>query len=217
MNYKGIIFDLDGTLIDSLEDIADAMNTVLNTYQFPTHTYETYQYFIGSGLRNLVQKALPLTHKNEITIEETYQEMITVYTQNCTCKTKIYPGVLELITTLKTLNIQLSVFSNKAEELTKAITQTLFPDVFDSILGLTTEPLKKPNPTKAIETAKNWQLEPNEIVFVGDSDIDMLTATNANMYAVGVSWGYRTEEELVADGAQKIINHPMELLSILTP
>lgn len=215
MKFKGIIFDLDGTLVNSLEDIADAMNTVLQKLQYPTHTYEAYQYFIGSGLRNLVSKAIPTNNNSETEIQRCYDMMLNVYRENCTCKTKAYDGIFELLTELKSRNIPLSVFSNKADDLTKEVTNTIFPDCFDLILGLTTEPLKKPNPSKAIEISNKWNLKPEEILFVGDSDIDMLTATNANMFAVGVIWGYRTKEELLADGAQQILNYPMDLIPLL--
>ncbi|WPR70540.1 HAD family hydrolase [Flavobacterium sp. NG2] len=214
MKFKGVIFDLDGTLVNSLEDISDAMNTVLQELQYPTHTYDTYQYFIGSGLRNLVSKALPITNNSETDIQDCYDRMITVYRQNCTHKTNAYDGIFELLAELKSRNIPISVFSNKADDLTKEVSNTIFPNYFDPILGLTTEAQKKPNPSKAIEISENWNIKPEETLFVGDSDIDMLTATNANMYAVGVIWGYRTKEELLADGAQQILNYPMELIAL---
>ena len=215
MKYKGIIFDLDGTLVNSLEDISDAMNTVLTNLNYPTHTYDTYQYFIGSGLRNLVSKALPASNNSEDQIETCFQNMITEYREICTLKTKPYEGIVELLDTLVSQNIKLAVFSNKADELTKKIATEIFPDYFDTAVGLSTEALKKPNPFEAIEISKSWNLSPEEILFVGDSDIDMLTAKNANMFPVGVSWGYRTEEELKTSGAKLVINNASELIEIL--
>jgi phosphoglycolate phosphatase len=215
MKFKGIIFDLDGTLVNSLEDIADAMNSVLQGLNHPTHSYAAYQYFIGSGLRNLVSKALPVTHNNETHINQCYHLMVDVYRNNCTIKTKAYDGIFELLDELKSRNIKLSVFSNKADDLTKEITATLFPDYFNPIIGLTTEALKKPNPFKTVEISNSLGLKAEEIIFVGDSGIDMQTATNANMFAVGVSWGYRSAEELIADGAKQVLNQPADLLAIL--
>ena len=215
MKFKGVIFDLDGTLVNSLEDIGNAMNTVLQDLNYPTHGYDDYQYFIGSGLRNLVSKSLPSTHNDENQIERCYDLMIEIYRDNCTNQTKPYNGIVELLDDLISRNIKLSVFSNKADALTKEITAVLFPDYFDPIVGLTTESLKKPNPFEAIEISKNWGLKPEEMLFVGDSGIDMQTATNANMHAVGVLWGYRPEEELIANGAQHILNHPLDLVLIL--
>lgn len=217
MKFKGVIFDLDGTLVNSLEDIADAMNTVLQNLNYPTHNYDAYQYFIGSGLRNLVSKALPSTHNNEKHIDDCYQLMIENYRDNCTRKTAAYDGIFELLDQLISYNIKLSVFSNKADALTKEITAAIFPNYFDPIVGLTSEALKKPNPSEAIEISKRLGLKVEEIIFVGDSGIDMQTATNANMYAVGVSWGYRPEEELFANGAKRVLTHPLDLIPILQP
>lgn len=214
MKYKGIIFDLDGTLVNSLEDISDAMNSVLTGLNYPTHTYDDYQYFIGSGLRNLVSKALPATNNSENQIETCFQNMITEYRETCILKTKPYEGITELLDNLVSRNIKLAVFSNKADELTKKITEEIFPGYFDASVGLSVESLKKPNPFEAITISENWSLKTEEIIFVGDSDIDMQTAVNANMLAVGVSWGYRTEEELKASGAKLVINNPLELIQI---
>lgn len=215
MKFKGIIFDLDGTLVNSLEDISDAMNTVLTELHYPTHTYETYQYFIGSGLRNLVSKALPASNNSENQIEVAFQNMLTEYRENCTIKTKPYEDILALLNDLSTRNIKLAVFSNKADELTKKIVAAIFPNYFTDVVGLSVESLKKPNPFEAIEISKNWGLKTEEIIFVGDSDIDMETATNANMFPVGVSWGYRTEKELMASGAKLVIHSPLDLIELL--
>lgn len=214
MKYKGIIFDLDGTLVNSLEDISDAMNTVLTNLNYPTHTYDTYQYFIGSGLRNLVSKALPSSNNDEEQIEICFDCMIAEYREVCTLKTKPYNGIVELLDNLTSQNIKLAVFSNKADELTKKIAAEIFPDYFDAAIGLSTEALKKPNPFEAVEISKNWNLKPEEILFVGDSDIDMQTAINANMFPVGVSWGYRTKDELISSGAKLVLNKPLDLIDI---
>jgi phosphoglycolate phosphatase len=215
MKYKGIIFDLDGTLVNSLEDISDAMNNVLTNLNYPTHTYDAYQYFIGSGLRNLVSKALPASNNSENEIEVCFENMIAEYREICTLKTKPYAGIVDLLDDLVSRDIKLAVFSNKADELTKKIASEIFPDYFNTAVGLSTEALKKPNPFEAIEISKNWKLKTEEIIFIGDSDIDMLTATNANMFPLGVSWGYRTEEELIASGAKLVINTPSDLIEIL--
>lgn len=215
MKFKGIIFDLDGTLVNSLEDISDAMNKVLTALNYPTHTYDTYQYFIGSGLRNLVSKALPATNNSDDEIESCFECMVDEYTKICTLKTKPYEGIIELLENLTSQNIKMAVFSNKADELTKKIASEIFPKQFDTAIGLSTEALKKPNPFEAIEISKKWNLKPEEILFVGDSDIDMKTAINANMFPVGVTWGYRTEDELKSSGAKAVINNASELIEIL--
>ncbi|HEY1195447.1 HAD family hydrolase [Flavobacterium sp.] len=215
MKFKGIIFDLDGTLVNSLEDISDAMNKVLQGLNFPTHNYDTYQYFIGSGLRNLVSKALPANNNSDEQIEICFECMINEYREICTLKTKPYDGIVELLENLTSQNIKMAVFSNKADELTKKIASEIFPNHFDTAVGLSTEALKKPNPFEALEIGKKWNLKPEEILFVGDSDIDMQTAVNANMFPVGVTWGYRTEEELKNSGAKLVVNTASELIEIL--
>lgn len=215
MKYKGIIFDLDGTLVNSLEDIADSMNKVLQDLDYPTHSYDVFQYFIGSGLRNTVTKALPPSNNSDEQIEICFERMVKGYSESCTLKTKPYEGIIELLDYLASRNIKLAVFSNKADELTQRITAEIFPDYFNTAVGLSVESLKKPNPSKALEISKKWGLEPEEIIFIGDSDIDMQTAVNANMFPVGVTWGYRTEEELKTSGAKLVIHNPLELLEIL--
>lgn len=215
MKFKAVLFDLDGTLVNSLIDIADSINKVLQERNFPTHSYEMINDFIGSGLRNLVTKALPETHKDEATIESVFQAMMTNYRENCTNKTYAYDGIIELLDELKSRNIKLAVLSNKADELTKKIGLTLFPDYFEIVMGLKSEATKKPNPSGAIEISNDLGISPEEILYVGDSGIDMQTAKNANIYAVGVLWGYRPKEELVAEGAQSIINHPLDLIELL--
>lgn len=215
MKFKGIIFDLDGTLINSLEDIADSMNKVLQDLNYPTHSYDVFQYFIGSGLRNTVTKALPASNNSDDQIEICFERMVKVYSENCTLKTKPYEGIIELLDNLVSKNIKLAVFSNKADELTKKITGEIFPEYFDASVGLSVESLKKPNPFEAIAISEKWGLKAEEIIFIGDSEIDMQTAVNANMFAVGVTWGYRTEEELIASGAKLVINHPSDLIKTL--
>ncbi len=215
MKFKGVIFDLDGTLVNSLEDIADAMNKVLESLDYPTHSYENYQYFIGSGLRNLVSKSLPENHNDETQIGHCYQLMVEVYRDHCTNQTKPYNGIIELLDYLISHKMKLGVFSNKSDELTKKIVAALFPDYFNSIVGLSIESLKKPNPSEALAISKNFGLNPEETIFVGDSGIDMQTATNANMHAIGVIWGYRPEKELIENGAKQILKHPSDLIQIL--
>ena len=215
MKFKGVIFDLDGTLVNSLQDIADSMNIVLKSYNYPTHSYEEHQSFIGSGIRSLVSKSLPLTHNDEKQIDSCFNSMIEVYRDNCTHKTKPYDGIIELLDNLNSRNIKLSVLSNKADEFTKKITHALFPNYFDPIVGLTIEAHKKPNPFGAVKISKTLGIKPEEIIYIGDTGIDMQTANNANMFAVGVSWGFRPKEELASNGAKFILSNPMDLIQIL--
>jgi phosphoglycolate phosphatase len=216
MAYKGVIFDLDGTLVNSIEDLADAMNTVLKTHNYPTHDYETYKTFVGSGIKSLVINALPEQLKtNETQIDTCFDAMKRIYSENCTVKTKAYNGIYELLEPLKKKGIKLSILSNKADVLTKKVASHLFPDCFDNVVGLTTEALKKPNPTVALEISKAMGLTPEEIVFVGDSGPDIKTALGAKMLPVGVSWGFRSKASLIKLGASHVLNEPLDLMQLL--
>ena len=214
MTYKGVIFDLDGTLVNSIKDIADAMNIVLNRYNFPQHDYETYKTFVGSGIKTLVIRALPEHHQNEMQINLCFEAMKTIYAERCTNKTKVYDGIHTLIEKLQQHGIKQSILSNKADVLTKKVASQVLPDYFESVVGLTTEALKKPNPKVALDLCKKMNLAPEEVIFVGDSEADIQTAKSANMLAVGVSWGFRSKEELTKQGAKHIINHPLELITL---
>jgi phosphoglycolate phosphatase len=215
MKFKGVIFDLDGTLINSLEDLADSMNTVLSGSNYPVHNINTYKSFIGNGIRNLVRVALPESGRDEQTIAECYSRMMEIYNNNCMNKTRPYNGIIDLLNKLKARNIRLCVFSNKADEFTKKIVQALMPGYFDIIMGLSTEAHKKPNPFGAIQISRKLGISPEDFIYAGDTGIDMETAQNAGMAGVGVLWGFRTREELLNNGAKYLIDHPADLLNIL--
>ncbi|ALJ04244.1 HAD family hydrolase [Pseudalgibacter alginicilyticus] len=215
MKYKAVIFDLDGTLVNSIEDIADAMNIVLKSYSYPTHSYETYQIFVGSGIKSLVKKALPAVHINDSLINTVFNTMMSVYRNQCTNKTKPYPGIIDLLDVLKNKQLKISILSNKADEFTKKIASTLFPDYFNPVLGLKFEAHKKPSPIVALQICKELQVKPDETLYVGDTSIDIQTALNANLLPVGVSWGFRDIKELRDTGAKHILNHPLDLIKVL--
>lgn len=214
MNFKGVIFDLDGTLVDSIEDIGESMNRVLEHNHFPIHTMAAYKKMVGSGLLNLAQVALPEEARDEKTILDCYEQMVALYEEHCTVKTRPYDGIVPLLDQLKQKNLQLAVFSNKADKLTKKIVAELLPGYFDIVIGMTTEELKKPNPSRALHIAHQFGVPPQSIAYLGDTGIDMQTAKNAGMFGVGVLWGFRSEEELRSAGAKAILAHPLELLQI---
>lgn len=215
MRYKAIIFDLDGTLVNSIGDIADAMNTVLSNRNYSTYDYDTYKTFVGSGVKSLVIKALPDTAPKQSEIDECLQNMMDVYSKNCTNKTKPYDGILELLETLHAKNIKLSILSNKEDSLTKKVTKTILPNYFSPVLGLKEEALKKPNPNVALQICNTLDVNPEETIFVGDTNVDIQTAINANMKAIGVSWGFRDKKELWDAGAEYVLEKPLDLLKIL--
>ncbi|MEJ2052378.1 MAG: HAD family hydrolase [Calditrichaceae bacterium] len=213
--FKGVIFDLDGTLVNSLEDIADSMNTVLQKFNFPVHDVQTYKQFVGHGIRNLIIKALPEAERNEASIEKCQNLMLDTYRTNCLNKTRPYDGITELLDILTSRNLKLAVFSNKTDEFTKKVVQALLPKWrFEAVIGLSNEAHKKPNPSIALQISRMFDLNPDEIIYAGDSAVDMQTANNAGMYAVGVLWGFREKEELLSSGARYLLDHPLDLLKI---
>ncbi|MDR3626210.1 MAG: HAD family hydrolase [Ignavibacteriaceae bacterium] len=212
MKCEGVIFDLDGTLVNSLEDLADSMNKVLSEKGYPVHSYEPYKYFVGNGIRNLVVQALPESARTEEIISACYDIMIKYYGEYCLVKTRLYDGIAELIKTLKEKNIKLAVLSNKADELTKQIIGKLLNSSdFEIILGAKPGLLSKPDTTGALLISKHFGIPPENIFYLGDTKVDMITANKAGMFAVGVLWGFRTKEELLENGAKEIISHPSDL------
>jgi len=216
MKFKGIIFDLDGTLVDSLEDIAESMNKVLLRYGFETHDLQAYKYFIGNGIKNLVREALPHYSREDEMISKCFDLMMEEYRDHCTVKTKPYQGIGELLDELTKHDIRLSVFSNKVDELTKKVVSTLLPNWnFEVVIGASSDIPRKPNPEGAFLISETLRIPPADLIYLGDTGIDMQTATRASMYAVGALWGYRTDEELISNGAKNLILHPLDLLKLL--
>jgi len=215
VKFDAVIFDLDGTLVDTLEDLADAMNRVLSGEQAPVHSYVTYKLLIGKGMRNLVGQALPPEKRSDETIARCYEAMIVDYGEHCLVKTRQYDGVPELVSGLRAAGAKLAVFSNKSDELTRRIVGSLFgPGDFDVVLGAQPGLPLKPDPTVALLISARLGVAPRRIVFLGDSGTDMLTATTAGMIAVGAAWGFRTKDELVENGARAVLDHPLELLEL---
>lgn len=215
MKYKAVIFDLDGTLVNSIFDIADAMNIVLAKRNYQTFDYNTYKTFIGHGVLSLIEKAVPQTDNNAHVLQACFKDMMSTYSTICTLKTKMYAGILELLEELNHNNIILSVLSNKEDTLTKKVAAKILPSYVQPVIGLTHEHLKKPNPKVLLHLCKTINIEPSDCIYVGDTNVDILVAKNANMHSVGVSWGFRDKADLRKAGADFIINTPQDLLSIL--
>lgn len=216
MNYKAVIFDLDGTLLNTVEDIAFAMNTVLSNHNFPTYNIEAYNYLIGGGLTNLVYQTVPDFIKPQKDLIYKYlEELMTEYTKCIDQHTKPYAGISELLDELSNKKIHLAILSNKDHTFMDKIAMQHFNRwSFQAIYGARQGVPHKPNPQSALEISNIIGLPPKQIIYVGDTDVDMQTATRAGMYAVGVTWGFRTEKELLENGAKTIIHHPQELLQI---
>lgn len=211
---KTVIFDLDGTLLDSIEDIASSMNKVLESLQLPTHKIEDYKHFVGGGVDILVENALNNQSK-EIKDEVTKRFKIE-YDGKLHSKTLPYDGIYELLDELKKLDINLAVLSNKPHEFTVSYVNHFFKNYnFKEIHGQKKDVPKKPDPKAAIDIVKCLDSSCENTYFIGDTKIDMQTAKNANMTAIGVLWGFRDEKELRDFGADFIVSNPLEILKII--
>lgn len=211
---KTVIFDLDGTLLDSIEDIASSMNKVLESLQLPTHKIEDYKHFVGGGVDILVENALNNQSK-EIKDEVTKRFKIE-YDGKLHSKTLPYDGIYELLDELKKLDINLAVLSNKPHEFTVSYVNHFFKNYnFKEIHGQKKDVPKKPDPKAALDIVKCLDSSCENTYFIGDTKIDMQTAKSANMTAIGVLWGFRDEKELRDFGADFIVSNPLEILKIL--
>jgi len=212
---KGIIFDLDGTLANTIEDLADSMNRVLTGEGFPTHSCDAYRYFVGGGVRNLIRLSLPEACRSEMVIDRCYNLMMTDYRDSCFIKTHLYDGVPEVLDKLRIRGIKMAVFSNKVDELTQLFVKELIgSEKFEIIVGARPTIPIKPDPAGALLISKHLGIDPSNMGYIGDSNTDMLTANRAGMFAIGALWGFRTKEELIESGAKKVLSHPLELLEL---
>lgn len=210
-----MIFDLDGTLLDTLADLGGAMNRVLAARGWPQHGLDRYRGFVGEGMKKLVERALPPTERDDDTVDAALGEMRAIYGDSWDVETRPYPGIPELLDALAERGVPIAVLSNKPHELTTVIVGALLRSwEFVAVRGARAPVPKKPDPTAALEIAGQIGLAPRSCVFVGDTAIDMQTARNASMLPVGVSWGFRPAE-LRAAGAEHLIDAPAALLELL--
>ncbi len=211
---RAIIFDLDGTLVDTLCDIATVMNAWLRTKSWPEHPQEAYRMMVGRGLARLIEAAVPTSESSSA--DAWHQEVFTAYDAMGIGDSRPYPGVTETLKRLRDCSMPLAVVSNKPDTITRAMVAGLFPSIDFALVrgGLAGVP-SKPNPISALAAAQACGIPPCDCAFVGDSDIDMKTALSAGMLAVGAAWGFRGEAELRTSGAAVIISSITELLSIL--
>ncbi|MHB8763835.1 MAG: HAD family hydrolase [Deferrisomatales bacterium] len=218
MTRTAVIFDLDGTLVDSLEDLADSMNAVLTRAGLPGHPLAAYRYFVGEGIEALVLRALPADRRDEAAHAGFVAAMREEYGRRYLDKTRPYPGVPELLDGLTARGVPLAVLSNKPHGPTvEMVAKLLGRWPFRAVAGARPGVPKKPDPTAAVAIAAELGVAPGSVVYVGDTATDMRTAGAAGMFGVGVLWGFRTADELREAGARALVGKPGEILGLLQP
>jgi phosphoglycolate phosphatase len=209
------IFDLDGTLLDTLDDLADSANEALATAGLPVHPVDAYRTFVGDGIHMLVQRIIPAERRDDETVAHVLALYRAAYGRRWDNKSRPYAGMPETLHELSFRPVKLAVLSNKPQRFTELCIEKLIPgNPFHLIYGQRENVPRKPHPAGALEIAHDFQVQPHDVVFIGDSKIDMDTAVAAGMRAIGVSWGFRPVEELKAHGAERIIDHPAEILEL---
>jgi len=212
---EGVIFDLDGTLVDTLEDLADSINAAIQEYGYATHPIDSYRYFVGNGIRVAVSRATKLDESHE-DLDKIVKSFMDNYSTMHTNKSVPFEGIRELLVQLVLRNIPIAVCSNKLDEYTKLMIKELFPTIpFVDVMGETVGIARKPSPDMALMVLEKMNLNADKVLFVGDTKTDMLTAGAVGCISVGVSWGFRPVEELKEYGAKHIIYHPEQLLDLL--
>ncbi len=213
---RGVIFDMDGTLLDTMERIARVMNTVLERHHLPIHEMVKYRRFVGDGIRVLVEKALPETHRNEETIQRIITEVKEIYDGERLKGTPAYPGIPELLAELDRRGIRKAILSNKEHSFTIAHARIDLPQFsFDPIVGARPDLPLKPYPDGALFIARIWGFSPSEILLVGDMPADVLTARAAGMPCAAALWGFSDREDLVAAGATVLVERPEKIIALL--
>lgn len=213
--FKIAIFDLDGTLLNTIDDLANACNYALKEFSFPIHEVNKYKIFVGNGIYKLVERAVPNDKRDKETVLKVLGLFTDYYNKHMMDMTKPYEGIIELLDEIKRRNIKLAVVSNKKHEFTLEIVKKYFGNKFDMVIGHRENYKEKPDPTSVLEVLEEFSIEKSNCIYVGDSNIDIITANNAGVKSVGVTWGFRDEEELSKEGATYIVNNIKELRDII--
>lgn len=213
-HFDTVIFDLDGTLLDTLDDLTDSVNYVLQFYGYPVRTRSEVQQFVGNGVRLLMERALPQGKENP-QFDSCLKLFYEYYEAHRQDRTAPYSGILPLLQELHARGIQVGIVSNKFDAAVKALSQDYFLGLVDIAIGESPDVRKKPAPDSVLAALQQLHADASQAVYVGDSDVDVETAHNSGMPCVGVSWGFRGREFLTACGADAIIDRPEELLKIL--
>lgn len=214
MKYQVVIFDLDGTLLDTLDDLADSVNYALGTEQLPERTREEVRRFVGNGIRKLIERAVPAGTTEEVT-DYVFEVFKDRYKVHCADKTKPYEGIIELLCRLKENGVKTAVVSNKADFAVKELCERYFPELLCEAIGERTGIARKPAPDTVNEVLRLLNVDRTQAVYIGDSDVDVETAKNAGMDCIAVDWGFRDAEVLCSAGAEVIISDAVQLEEVL--
>jgi len=214
MQHNTVIFDLDGTLLYSIEDLWLSTNYALQAHHLPKRSLEEVTSFVGNGVRLLIERAVP-ADTSATTIQSVFESFRTHYKEHMYDHTRPYDGIIDLLKELKQLNIRTAIVSNKYDAGVKMLKDQFFADLIDLAIGESSDIPKKPAPDSVLKAIEQLGSTKEHCLYIGDSDVDMKTALNAAIKGVGVTWGYRTKECLIQSGASVIIDHPSELLTLL--
>lgn len=216
MEIDLIIFDLDGTLVASLEGIQYSMNQVLEKYGYPTHGLDEYRLFVGYGLKKVAERALPEERRSQEHIDMIYKELLESYSAGYTYKLRLYPDMAETLDGIVQRNIRLAVNTNKHEHIAKEVVDS-YMDQWPvlQVAGSLKDRPRKPDPAGVQYIMEALDADPKRTLYIGDTSVDLETARNAGIECVGVTYGFRTKEELMAHNPQYLIDSPLELLELL--
>ncbi len=213
---KLVIFDLDGTLLETVGDLAASCNAVLRRRSLPEHDYAAYRRFVGNGVRKLCERALPEALRTEALIDTLRDEFVAYYTAHIDCHSYAYAGIPELLRELVARGVKVAVLSNKFQQGTELLIRKFFPEIpFLAVWGNRPEVPLKPDPWADRELLTLAGVAPEEALHVGDTASDIRAAKGCGIGAVGVSWGFRSREELLEAGADRVIDRAEELLALL--
>jgi phosphoglycolate phosphatase len=216
MKKQAIMFDLDGTLLDTLEDLGDTMNLTLREQGLPEHPYAFYRHAVGDGARMLARRALPESRRDDATADASLEAMKRHYETTWNRKTRPYDGILDVLETLHAQGVALAILSNKPDGAVQRCVDYFLPtEQFRIVQGVLPGVPIKPDPEGALSILKKTNIPAEAWLYVGDTDTDMQTAVAAGLFAVGCTWGFRDRDELLSNGADAIIDHPSELLPLL--
>lgn len=211
MRYELYIFDMDGTILDTLEDLTDSLNYMLEKMGYPTHSITTVRKFVGNGIRRLIERAVPIGTKKD-KIDQIFDEFTEYYKLHCAQKTKPYDGIKELLVELHNKGCKTAVVSNKPDAAVQELCEMYFKGLFDCAIGEKINIKRKPAPDSVNFVLEELHVKRERAVYIGDSEVDIATAENAELPCITVSWGFRDIEFLKENGADIIISRPSQIL-----